>query len=393
VADCYVRANLEHKLRAGRQLRIKFGVDPSRPDIHVGHAVGFRKLREFQELGHTVVVIVGDWTAQIGDPSGRSTQRAMLSADEVRENARTYLDQFFKVIDIERSEIVSQSAWFGSFGLDDVVRLSSTYTVARMLKRDDFAARFASDAPIAVTEFLYPLLQAYDSVAVQADLEVGGTDQMFNLLVGRDVQRAYGQEPQDVLTWPLLVGTDGVQKMSKSVGNYVGVTEPSSDAFGKLMSLPDSALEQYLRLVTDIPPPEIDRLLTAIADGSVNPRDVKERMALEVVRDLHGAEAATAARDEFARVFRAHELPREMPEVVVELPTSIMALLVRTGLATSNNDARRLIEQGGVRLDGVRASGGDDVVSGVEPIILQVGRRRFLRLVPGPLSAQPGGRP
>jgi tyrosyl-tRNA synthetase len=382
VVQVQVRENMERKLRSGKPLRVKMGFDPSRPDIHLGHYVGIKKMRQFQDLGHTLVVIIGDWTAQIGDPSGRSTQRSMLTAEEVKANAQTYLDQFFTVIDPERAELVWQSSWFGEFNLATVLQLTSRFTVARMLERDDFQKRYGEGSPIAIVEFLYPLLQAYDSVAVRADIELGGTDQTFNLLVGRDIQREYGQEPQDILTMPLLVGTDGVQKMSKSLDNYVGITEDPIQSYGKLMSIPDTLIENYLRLATDLPRDEIATLISGMADGSVNPRDAKDRMATEVVRDLHGEEAAQDARAEFDRVFRSRELPSDMPEQAVAEPMAALQLLVSVGLAASNNEARRLIEQGGVRLDGERVESGEQMIEVREPVVIQVGRRRFMRLLP-----------
>ncbi len=382
VVDVVVRDDLRRKLLGERPLRVKLGVDPTRPDIHLGHYVCFRKLREFQALGHQVVVIIGDWTARIGDPSGRSVQRTMLTAEEVRANAQTYLDQFFKVVDINRAEIVWQSTWFDTFTLEDVIRLTSKYTVARMLDREDFARRYQEGSPISITELLYPLLQAYDSVAIQADVEIGGTDQTFNLLVGRDIMREMGQEPQNILTVPLLVGTDGVQKMSKSLDNYIGVTEPPEEMFGKLMSIPDWVLGDYLRLLTDIPDEEIDAMLLGAERGQVNPRDVKERLAFQIVADLHGVEAAERAREAFDRLFRRRELPEQMPEIEVPAEGWIVQIMVQAGLASSNNEARRLIAQGGVRLDGQRVEDPDLVVRLDRPTVIQVGRRRFARLVP-----------
>ncbi|MBX6754117.1 MAG: tyrosine--tRNA ligase [Thermorudis peleae] len=382
VVDVIARDSLRRKLLGDRPIRVKYGVDPSRPDIHLGHYVCFRKLREFQELGHHVVVIVGDWTARIGDPSGRSSQRTMLSEEEVRANAQTYLDQFFKVVDVSRTEITWQSRWFDRFTLADVIHLTAKYTVAKMLDRDDFARRYAEGSPIAITELLYPLLQAYDSVAIQADVEIGGTDQTFNLLVGRDIQREYGQEPQDILTVPLLVGTDGTLKMSKSYGNYIGVTEPPEEMFGKLMSIPDHLIGDYLRLLTDIPEERIDAWLEEMERGEINPRDVKEQLALTVVRDLHSPEAAERAREHFDRLFRRHELPETLPDVLVDPEQRLVTLLVQAGMAGSNNEARRLIQQGGVRLDGQRVDDPEHIVQLTRPVVLQVGKRRFARLVP-----------
>uniref|UniRef100_A0A831WXK5 Tyrosine--tRNA ligase n=1 Tax=Thermorudis peleae TaxID=1382356 RepID=A0A831WXK5_9BACT len=382
VVDVVVRDDLRRKLLGDRPLRVKLGVDPTRPDIHLGHYVCFRKLREFQALGHQVVVIIGDWTARIGDPSGRSVQRTMLTAEEVRANAQTYLDQFFKVVDINRAEIVWQSTWFDTFTLEDVIRLTSKYTVARMLDREDFARRYQEGSPISITELLYPLLQAYDSAAIQADVEIGGTDQTFNLLVGRDIMREMGQEPQNILTVPLLVGTDGVQKMSKSLDNYIGVTEPPEEMFGKLMSIPDWVLGDYMRLLTDIPDQEIDSMLAAAQAGTLNPRDIKDRLAFQIVADLHGAEAAERARETFDRLFRRRELPEQMPEIEVPAEGWIVQIMIQAGLASSNNEARRLIAQGGVRLDGQRVDDPDLVLRLDRPTVIQIGRRRFARLVP-----------
>jgi tyrosyl-tRNA synthetase len=382
VATVEVKGNLEKRLLAGKPLRVKMGFDPSAPDIHLGHYVGLKKMRHFQDLGHTIVVIIGDWTAQIGDPTGRSVQRPMLSAEEVAANAQTYLDQFFMVVDESRAEVRWQSSWFGTFDLADVLRLTSMFTVAQMLQRDDFEKRYTAGSPIGIVEFLYPLLQAYDSVAVQADIEMGGTDQTFNLLVGRDIQREMGQTPQDILTVPILPGLDGEMKMSKSLGNYVGIAESANEMYGKLMSIPDTVIETYLRLVTNISSADIDSLVQGVKDGTRHPRDVKDMMAADVVTTFHGEAAANEAREEFSRVFRDRQAPSEMPDVEVDVPATIASLILQAGLATSNNEARRLVQQGGVRLDGekVATTEGDVVLDA--PAILQVGRRRFVRLVP-----------
>ncbi|CAN5334644.1 tyrosine--tRNA ligase [soil metagenome] len=382
VATVHVRENLERKLRSGRPLRVKMGFDPSAPDIHLGHYVGLKKMRQFQDLGHTIVVIIGDWTAQIGDPSGRSAQRKMLGPEEVKANAQTYLDQFFKVVDEERAEVRWQSSWFGSFDLADVLRLTSKFTVAQMLQRDDFEKRYAGGSPIGIVEFLYPLLQAYDSVAVQADVEMGGTDQTFNLLVGRDIQREMGQTPQDILTVPILVGLDGEIKMSKSLNNYVGIDEDANQMYGKLMSIPDTVIETYLRLVSDIPVTVIDELVQGMSGGFEHPRDVKDTLAADIVRIFHGDDAATHAREEFSRVFREHRAPSDMPETQVDVPATIVSLILQAGLATSNNDARRLVQQGGVRIDGAKVTSVEGDLKFDSPTVLQVGRRRFVRLIP-----------
>jgi tyrosyl-tRNA synthetase len=382
VAEAVVREDLKKKLIGSRPLRVKLGVDPTRPDIHLGHYVQFRKLREFQALGHKVVVIIGDWTARIGDPSGRSVQRQMMTVDEVEANARTYLDQFFKVVDTSQAEIFRQSTWFDDFKLTDVISLTSKYTVARMLEREDFASRYGQGSPIAVTELLYPLLQAYDSVAIKADVEIGGTDQTFNLLVGRDIQRDFGMEPQNILTLPILVGTDGVQKMSKSLDNYIAVNEPPNEMYGKIMSIPDTAVGNYFRLLTDVPLDDIDQMLAAANDGDVNPRDLKDRLAVQIISDLYDPDSAQAARNEFDRVFRQHALPDEIEEIGVERSTGLVDLLVACGIATSRNRARSLVTQGGIRLDGVRLDDPEATVTLDEPAVLQAGRRRWLRLVP-----------
>ena len=382
--DVIVRDELREKLLAGSPLRVKLGFDPTRPDIHLGHYTVLRKLREFQQLGHEVIVIIGDWTAMIGDPSGLSVQRQMLEAEEVQKNAQTYLDQVFKVLNAERTKVVRQSSWYGTFTLADVIQLTSKYTVAQMLAREDFAKRFSRGAPIAITEFLYPLLQAYDSVAIRANVEIGGTDQLFNLLVGREIQREMGMEPQHVLTVPILVGADGVQKMSKSLGNYIAITETPREMFGKLMSIPDEIMGDYLRLLTDFSSKEIDRMLAEAASGAVNPRDMKERLALALVTDLHSAEEAEAARAEFDRVFRRHEVPPEIPELSVEREAHIIDLILKTGRANTRNEVRRLIIQGGVKLAGKRIEEPEQVVRIEEPLVLQVGKRHFFQLIPTP---------
>lgn len=380
--DVVVREHLRARLLGEQPLRVKLGVDPTRPDIHLGHYVCFRKLRQFQALGHQVVVIIGDWTARIGDPSGRSSQRPMLTSEEVRANAETYLEQFFKVVDVTKAEIVWQSTWFGNFTLEDVIRLASKYTVAKLLTREDFAKRYEEGSPISITELLYPLLQAYDSVAIQADVEIGGTDQLFNLLVGRDIMREYGLEPQDILTVPLLVGTDGHLKMSKSYGNYIAVNDPPEEMFGKIMSIPDHVLGDYFRLLTDIPDEEIDRMLVEMSAGRLNPRDAKEHLAFVIVSDLHSPEAAEQAREHFHRVHRLREIPEQIPEVPVPGRARVLDYVVLAGFARSNNEARRLVQQGGVRLDGRRLDDPEEMLELHEPVVLQVGKRRFARLLP-----------
>ena len=384
-------------LQAGKPLRLKMGFDPSRPDIHLGHVVGLRKLHQLQELGHQVILIVGDWTAQIGDPSGQSTTRPVLTHDEVISNAESYLRQFFKVVDKDRTQVEWQSEWFGKFGLADVLRLTGKFTVAQFLQRDDFAKRFQEQRPIAITELLYPLLQAYDSVKIQADVEFGGTDQMFNLLVGRELQQMEGQRPQQVFLMPILVGTDGVQKMSKSLDNYVGVEEPPNDMYGKLMSLPDELIVPYFEYLTDAPQEELTSFSSDLASGSINPMDMKKRLAREITTQFHESAAADAAQENFERVVQRRDLPEEIPEFAEpSLDPSfdgesrrLSNIIVDAGLATSAAEAKRLISQGAVQL--ITESAGyartferDDRASGLglaHRSVLKVGRRRFVRLI------------
>ena len=385
VSEIIVESEFVERLQGGRPLRLKMGFDPSATDIHLGHAVGLRKLRQLQDLGHKVVLIVGDWTAQIGDPSGRSATRPMLTAEQVRENAATYMAQFFKIVDRDRTETRWQSEWFGDFSLTDVIRLTSRFTVAQFLARDDFASRFKANQPIAITELLYPLLQAYDSVAIESDVEFGGTDQMFNLLVGRDLQGMMGQTPQQCFLMPLLPGTDGVQKMSKSLGNYIGIDEPANEIYGKAMSLPDSQILPYSEYLTDVVDDEIEEMRRALDGGSVNPMELKKRLARELVTQFHDVEAAREAERHFERTVQGGGEPEDMPEHALP-PAETLAgmrlsrLLVDAGLAGSAGEARRLISQGAVQIDGERVS--DDSAAGVKAgVVLRAGRRRYVRLV------------
>lgn len=385
VSDIIVESEFVERLKGDRPLRLKMGFDPSATDIHLGHAVGLRKLRQLQDLGHKVVLIVGDWTAQIGDPSGRSATRPMLTAEQVRENAATYMVQFFKIVDRDRTETRWQSEWFGDFSLTDVIGLTSRFTVAQFLARDDFANRFKANQPIAITELLYPLLQAYDSVAIESDVEFGGTDQMFNLLVGRDLQGMMGQTPQQCFLMPLLPGTDGVQKMSKSLGNYIGIDETSNEIYGKTMSLPDEQIIPYSEYLTDIADDEIDEMRKALDNDAVNPMELKKRLARELVTQFHDSDAAREADEHFERTVQRGGVPEDMPEY--ELPSTdlledmrLSRLLVDAGLASSAGEARRLISQGAVHIDSVRVS--DDSAAGIKSgAILRAGRRRYVRLV------------
>ncbi len=372
VAEIIVEQELVGLLASGKKLRLKEGFDPSFPDIHLGHMVGLRKLRQFQELGHQVVLIVGDWTAQIGDPSGVSTTRPMLSAEQVRSNAETYMQQFFKVVDRDKTEVRWQSEWFGKFSLADVIQLTSKFTIAQMLARDDFTKRFNDGRPISMTEFLYPLLQAYDSVAIKADVEFGGTDQKFNLLVGRELQTMVGQKPQQVFMVPLLVGTDGCHKMSKSLGNYIGVAEPPDQIYGKVMSIPDSLMVNFFELVTDVSDEEIDEFQNALSDNTLNPMLLKKRLARELVTQLHDREAAGRAEEQFARIFQKKETPEDRLEVRA---TEIVEALVKAGYAKSKSEAKRLIEHGAVDVDGKTVT--DIHFKLVTGNITKVGKRRF----------------
>ena len=370
-------------LQEGRPLRLKMGFDPSRSDIHLGHVVGLRKLRQLQELGHQVILIVGDWTAQIGDPSGQSATRPMLSHQEVVANAESYMRQLFKVVDKERTQAVWQSEWFGKFNLADVIRLTSRFTVAQFLERDDFARRFEAHRPIALTELLYPLLQAYDSVAINADVEFGGTDQTFNLLVGRQLQEMMGQSPQQCFLMPILVGTDGVQKMSKSLGNYIGVEEPPNDMYGKLMSLPDSLMMQYFEYLTDVPDEELGQMRRDLDGQLVNPMELKKRLGGEITGQFHGLEEARKAQEYFERVVQRREVPEILEEfplaVILEGGTSTSDVLVKTHIAKSRSEAKRLISQGAVEVDGQNVN--SEEINLCEGSVIKVGRRRFVKIV------------
>jgi tyrosyl-tRNA synthetase len=394
--DLVPTGGLEERLEQGRPLRIKLGVDPSRPDLTLGHAVVLRKLRQFQDAGHVAVLIIGDFTARIGDPSGQSETRPMLTEQEIQANADTYLVQAGKVVDVEAAEIHGNAEWTAGMDMAELIRLASTATIAQMLEREDFRDRYRGERPISVVEFLYPLFQGYDSVAVRADVELGGTDQTFNLLMGREVQRAYGQEPQVVLTLPLLEGTDGVRKMSKSLDNYIGLTEPPDDMFGKLMRIPDDLITKYLRLTTPVEASEVDGIERGLREGAVHPNEAKRRLAREVVDLYHGPEAGAAAEERFNAVHREREMPEEVPEVRV--PVSVFgeekdgvrvvyvpALLEAMGLVTTRSEGRRLQAQGGVRRDGAPVPDEDIAIEGDPPgqlagSVWQVGRRKFARL-------------
>jgi len=372
-------------MQSGRPLRLKQGFDPSFTDIHMGHVVGLRKLRQFQQLGHQVVLIVGDWTARIGDPTGRSATRPMLTAEQVKANAQTYMDQFFKIVDKDKTEVRWQSPWFekGIFGLEDIIRLSSKFTVAQFLAREDFARRYAEGHPIAITEFLYPLMQGYDSVMIQSDVEFGGTDQVFNCMVGRQLQEMVGQKPQQVFLMPLLVGTDGQQKMSKSLGNYIGVTDPPAEMFGKTMSINDSMIMPYLELLTDVPDDEIEHFNAGMADGRLNPMTVKKRLAHELVKDFWSVKDAEEAAEEFARTVQHKEVPDDIPVLKIAIGSTALlsAEISRAGLAKSRSEARRLLEQNAVEINGKTVNEDLEMDKIDDGSIIKVGKRRFLKVV------------
>ena len=381
VSEVIVESELVSALKTGKPLRLKEGFDPSFPDIHLGHMVGLKKLREFQDMGHQVVLIVGDWTAQIGDPSGASVTRPMLSAEQVKINAKTYMEQFFKIVDKDKTEVRWQSEWFGNFNLADVIKLTSKFTIAQILARDDFSKRYNANQPITITEFLYPLLQAYDSVAINSDVEFGGTDQKFNLLVGRELQTMLGQRAQQVLMVPLLVGTAGVHKMSKSLGNYIGVTDAPENMFGKVMSIPDSIIMNYFELITDVSDEELNELKKLVEKNEINPMDLKKRLGIEIVTKLHNKEAAIEAENHFSRVVQNKEIPDEIEECLYNLNREIdlKDLLVKIKMAKSRSDAGRLIEQGAVSLNGQTVTVNSIKIE--DGSIVKVGKRRFAKLI------------
>ncbi len=382
-----LRAKLEKSAKTGKPLRVKLGADPTAPDIHLGHTVVIRKLRAFQELGHTVIFLIGDFTGLIGDPSGKSATRPQLTRAEINANAETYKRQIFKLLDPEKTEIRFNSEWMDQLGSDGFIRLAAHVTVKQILERDDFAKRLQEEKPIALHELLYPLTQAYDSVALEADVELGGTDQKFNLLMGRNLQREYAQEAQVAVITPLLEGTDGVQKMSKSLGNYIGIDESPSEIFGKVMSISDDLMWRYHELLTDLTVEQIAALRSAAGNGERNPRDVKVELAKAIIADFHSPADAARAEEEFNQVFRNKQAPSEIEERIVAAGEwTLPRLLVETGLAPSMSEARRLIEGGGVTVAGQRCTVVNTPVSLIanEPsVVIQVGKRRFIRVGAG----------
>ena len=380
--ELLLEAELEQKLALGRPLRIKAGFDPTAPDLHLGHTVLLNKMRQLQDLGHHALFLIGDFTGMIGDPSGKNTTRPPLSREQVAQNAQSYRDQVFKVLDPEKTEIVFNSAWMDKFNAADLVKLAATHTVARMLERDDFSKRYRSNQPIAIHEFIYPLVQGYDSVVLKADIELGGTDQRFNLLMGRELQKHYGQPPQCVLTMPLLEGLDGINKMSKSQGNYIGVTDTPQDMFGKLMSISDELMWRYLELLSFRNLKEIAGWRAEVAAGR-NPRDIKVLLAQEIVERFHSRQAAEAALAEFNARFRQGVLPEDMPEIDVSTPGGSIAvpqLLKQAGLVEGTSEAMRMIQQGAVKLDGERVNDKTAMVKAGTVVVAQVGKRKFARI-------------
>ncbi len=380
VAEIIVESELRARLQSGTPLRLKQGFDPTKPDMHIGHAVGLRKLRAFQELGHQVVLIVGDWTAQIGDPSGRDETRTRLSAAEVRANAETYMEQFFRVVDRQRTEVRWQSEWFGQFTLEHALDLAGRFTLAQMLAHETFRKRYESGAPLTILELMYPMLQAYDSVAIKADVEFGGTDQKFNILAGRELMAQLGMTPQQVFLVPLIPGTDG-RKMSKTFNNTVDIRMPPAEMYGRIMSMSDEVLPLYFEVLTDVPMAEIHEMKQAMATGQVNPRDLKMRLAREIVAQFHDSTAAAAAEAAFIRQFVEREVPEDIPTFTLTAPSGIVDVLVASGLAPSKSEARRLIDGGGVRVDGERVEGYTLTLNPGANAVVQVGRRKFVRVV------------
>ncbi|HEV8368498.1 MAG TPA: tyrosine--tRNA ligase [Pyrinomonadaceae bacterium] len=383
IREADLRSKLEKSMQTGKPLRVKLGADPTAPDIHLGHTVVIRKLRAFQELGHIAIFLIGDFTGLIGDPSGKSATRPQLTREEINANAETYKQQIFKLLDPDKTVIDFNSRWMDELGSAGFLRLASHVTVRQILERDDFQQRLETNRPLALHEVMYPLVMAYDSVALEADVELGGTDQKFNLLMGRNLQREYGQESQVAMITPLLEGTDGVQKMSKSLGNYIGINEPPQEIFGKVMSISDEIMWRYYELCTDLSPDQIAALKSSSESGDRNPRDIKVELAKSIVSDFYSTSEATRAEEDFNSIFRGKQLPDEIEELTIQVGTwKLPKLLVETGMAPSMAEARRLIEQGGVSIDGEKQSqvNSEVTIESEQSRVLQVGKRRFLRI-------------
>jgi tyrosyl-tRNA synthetase len=376
-----MEAELRERLAEGRPLRVYCGYDPTSADLTLGHTITMRKLRQFQDLGHQAIFLIGDFTGLVGDPSDKESARRQQTPEEIEEKAKTYVEQAFKILDPEKTIIRRNSEWLGKLTFVDLIQLASHFTVQQFLARENFAHRYAKGEPIWLHEFLYALMQGRDAVAMETDVQLGGSEQLFNLLVGRKLQEVFGQRPQICLTFPILVGTDGYLRMSKSTGNYIGIDEPPEEMYGKVMSLPDHVMLDYFTLVTRYTPDQINPIRDGLASGALHPRDVKMELAREIVSIFHGDAAAQQAEEHFRTVFQERDLPPDMPTHVVEAPTSIVDLLASSGLVSSKGEARRLIQQGGVRLDGDKISSIDHVVSVEKEAVLQVGKRKFLKLV------------
>jgi len=379
-----LEGKLEKSLKSGTPLKIKAGFDPTAPDLHLGHTVLIHKLRQFQQLGHEVNFLIGDFTGMIGDPTGKSETRKALTREDVLKNAETYKEQVFKILDPDKTKVVFNSTWLNELGCSGLIALASKYTVARMLERDDFHKRFSNQQPISIHEFLYPLVQGYDSVALKSDVELGGTDQKFNLLVGRELQREWGQEPQCVLTMPLLEGLDGVNKMSKSLGNYIGINEPGDEIFGKIMSISDNLMVRYYELLSDMPLSELEKLKSGLANNTVHPMEAKKALGRELVGRFHGQTTAKEAEENFVKRFRDNEIPDEMPQISHTLSNGTLLLaraMTEAGLTKSNGEGRRSIDQGGVKLNGEKVSNANLELNEAGEYIVQIGRRRFARIM------------
>lgn len=390
VAEILPEALLVEKLKrsiaTGAPLKVKLGLDPTAPDIHLGHTVVLRKLKQFQDLGHHIIIIIGDFTGRIGDPTGRSETRKPLTDDDIRRNAKTYEEQIFKILDREKTQVSFNSTWLAPLTFADVVNLAARYTVARMLEREDFTKRFKEGRPISVHEFFYPLMQGYDSVALAADIEFGGTDQKFNLLMGRHLQEEFGQEPQVAIMMPILEGLDGVQKMSKSLGNYIGIDEAPTEIYGKSMSIPDALMVRYYELVTDVSLEELDSIRTGLENGTLHPRDTKMRLAHTLVRLYHGEAMADQAQNEFIKVFQQGDLPDDIPEFQFEQQTEAIwlpKLLTQLMLASSSSEAKRAVQQGSVKINGEKITETDAKLTVADGMIVQVGKRKFAKIVLG----------
>lgn len=368
------------KIRKKGQLKVKLGVDPSRPDLHLGHAVVLRKLRQFQELGHIVYLIIGDFTARIGDPSGRSKTRPLLSEDEVQENSKTYVEQAFRILHPDKTVVKFNSEWLSKLSFADIINLSSRYTVARMLERDDFNKRLKENQPISISEFLYPLAQAYDSIVIEADVELGGTDQLFNLLVGRKLQEEFGQSPQVVLTMPLIEGTDGNLKMSKSYDNYIAFNDSPQDVFGKVMSIPDHLIIKYMKYLTDIPKDKIKDIENQMKSGEVNPRDIKMVLAEEIVTLLYNREEAEKAKQNFVSIFQKREMPEDLPEIQVKTGETILDIVSKTRVYNSNSEIKRAIMQGAIRINDEKIKDFKDIIDCEDGAILRVGKKSYFKI-------------